>query len=73
MALVIEYDGGRFVLPKFNFGIIYYNGSASVPDDVAHDEILANALQIPIEFSKEYFASICIDEDNNYKYVIFEF
>lgn len=62
MALVIEYDGGYFTLPKFNFSIIG-TSTPYVPNDVAHDEILASAIQIPIQFSKEYFASICIDSN----------
>lgn len=63
MALVIEYGGGYFTLPKFNFNLIYDSGTIYVPNDVSHNEILASALQLPIQFSKEYFASICIDSN----------
>lgn len=60
MGYVIEYDGGKFILPKLGFKTKDEGGTSYVPaSDV--NEVLEKATQIPVVMSKDFFLNYIND------------
>lgn len=71
MSLVIEYDGGHFVLPKLNVSARYSGTAAMFFPRQNGEEIKALALQIPVNMTASYLDSLLVPENRispNYNY-----
>lgn len=61
MGYVIKYDGGSFVLPKFDFNVIYDGGPSYIPTESALNEVLEKATQVPVVMSRSFFLNYIND------------
>lgn len=64
MGYVINYDGGKFILPKLNLNVLVKSGPSYVTTESDVNEVLAKATQISVDMSESFFLNYMND---NYK------
>lgn len=61
MGYVINYDGGKFILPKLNLNVPVRSGTSYVTTESEVNEVLAKATQISVDMSESFFLNYIND------------